>query len=92
MKVIAIVEPGATLTPEELTDFLLPRMPRFMVPRYVEFVSELPKTEATLRVQKYLLHNNALNDANVGSRKGRRRLSSLNLVTDASRKKGDEGC
>ncbi len=63
VKVLVVVEPGTTLPPEELTDFLLQRMPRFMVPRYVEFVSELPKTEATLRIQKYLLHENALNDA-----------------------------
>ena len=30
----------------------IPRMPKFMVPRYVEFVDALPKTEATMRTQK----------------------------------------
>jgi crotonobetaine/carnitine-CoA ligase len=34
-----------------------------MVPRYVELVAEFPKTEATLRVRKYLLRENARNDA-----------------------------
>jgi carnitine-CoA ligase len=27
-------------------------MTRFMIPRYIEFVNELPKTQATLRVIK----------------------------------------
>jgi carnitine-CoA ligase len=34
-----------------------------MVPRYIEFVAEIPKTDATLRVKKYLLRENALNEA-----------------------------
>jgi crotonobetaine/carnitine-CoA ligase len=38
-------------------------MPRFMVPRYVEFVAALPKTEATMRTQKVKLRDEALNDA-----------------------------
>ena len=38
-------------------------MPKFMVPRYVEFVAELPKTEGTLRTRKFELRNAALNDA-----------------------------
>jgi crotonobetaine/carnitine-CoA ligase len=62
VKVVVVTQPDATLTPEALIEFLVPRMPRFMVPRYVEFVPELEKTEATLRVKKYLLRENALND------------------------------
>ncbi len=52
VKVAAVLRPGAELTPEEFVEFLVPRMPRFAVPRYVEFVDELPKTQATQRVQK----------------------------------------
>jgi crotonobetaine/carnitine-CoA ligase len=36
-------------------------MPRFMVPRYVEFTGDLPKTEATQRVKKNLLRADPLN-------------------------------
>ena len=51
------------MTHEELIEFLVPRMPKFMVPRYVEFVAELPKTEGTLRTRKFELRSAALNDA-----------------------------
>jgi carnitine-CoA ligase len=63
IKVHVVVKPGETLTPEELIHFLIPRVPRFMVPRYVEFVEAFPKTEATLRIRKHLLRDGALNDA-----------------------------
>jgi crotonobetaine/carnitine-CoA ligase len=62
IKVLVVAKPGADLSPEELIQFLIGRVPRFMVPRYLEFVSEFPKTEATLRVRKYLLREDALND------------------------------
>ncbi len=62
MKVIVVLHPGATLLPEDLITFLIPRMPRFMIPRYVEFVEELAKTDSTQRTQKFALRENALND------------------------------
>jgi crotonobetaine/carnitine-CoA ligase len=55
IKVCVIARAGATPSPGALLDELALRMPRFMVPRYVEFVDELPRTEATLRVQKMKL-------------------------------------
>ena len=42
--------------------FLEPRMPSFMVPRYVEFVDALPKTEATMRTQKVKLRESGLTE------------------------------
>jgi crotonobetaine/carnitine-CoA ligase len=54
IKVCVVLRPGATLAPEELARFVNETAPYFFVPRYVEFVSELPRTP-TLRVQKYLL-------------------------------------
>jgi len=36
-------------------------MPRFMVPRYLEIVDDLPRTEATLRVQKIKLRERPFN-------------------------------
>ncbi len=62
VKVIVVLAPGATLLPEDLITFLIPRMPRFMIPRYVEFVEEVAKTDSTQRTQKFALRENALND------------------------------
>jgi crotonobetaine/carnitine-CoA ligase len=50
------------LGPDELVTWLEPRMPKFMIPRYVEFVDRLPKTEATMRTQKVKLRDDALNE------------------------------
>ena len=44
IKICVVVQAGEELAPEELIEFLVPRMPRFMVPRYVELVDALPKT------------------------------------------------
>jgi carnitine-CoA ligase len=48
----AVRRPGSAMTPQELYADLESRVARFMVPRYIEFVDQLPKTEATLRVIK----------------------------------------
>jgi crotonobetaine/carnitine-CoA ligase len=63
IKVLVVSQPEADVQPDDLIRFLIPRLPRFMVPRYVEIVRELPKTDATLRVKKYLLRDNPINDA-----------------------------
>ena len=47
-----VPKPGSGLTPEALLRELIPRTSRFMVPRYVEFVDALPRTDATRRVKK----------------------------------------
>jgi crotonobetaine/carnitine-CoA ligase len=52
LKVFLVVKEGEKLAPEELCEFLGARVARFMVPRFVEIVAELPKTEATLRIKK----------------------------------------
>jgi crotonobetaine/carnitine-CoA ligase len=52
IKICVVVQPGETLDPSELIEFLTPRMPRFMIPRYVEVIDGLPKTEATFRTRK----------------------------------------
>jgi crotonobetaine/carnitine-CoA ligase len=62
VKVCVVPHPGRTLDPRELVEFLIPRMPRFMVPRYVEVVDALPKTEATARVRKAELRRQPLNE------------------------------
>jgi crotonobetaine/carnitine-CoA ligase len=62
IKICVVRRPDAELTPRELIEFLIPRMPRYMVPRFVELVPSLPKTEATLRVQKAKLRERPLNE------------------------------
>ncbi len=42
--VAVVLKPGETMTPEELLDFCQDKMAHFMVPRYVEFMLQLPKS------------------------------------------------
>ena len=49
---VVVPRAGSALTPQDLCLELIPRMPRFMVPRYIKFVDELPRTDATRRVKK----------------------------------------
>jgi crotonobetaine/carnitine-CoA ligase len=44
VKVVVVRSEGSSLTPEALTDYLVERMPRHWVPRFIEFASELPRT------------------------------------------------
>ncbi len=48
------LKPGETLSPEALLDFAQERMAYFMVPRYVRFMDQMPKTP-TEKVQKAVL-------------------------------------
>ena len=57
-----VLEPGEALTPEELIDHCRPLLPYFAVPRYVEFVSELPLTENG-KVRKQVLRERGLTPA-----------------------------
>jgi crotonobetaine/carnitine-CoA ligase len=50
---------GETLMHEEVVRFAADHMSYFMVPRYVEFIEALPKTE-TEKVQKYELKADAI--------------------------------
>jgi len=54
VKANVVLKPGENLSPENLTKFCNERMAYFAVPRYLEFVSELPKTP-TNRIEKYKL-------------------------------------
>ena len=47
---------GSTLTERALAEFCAPRLARFAVPRFIEFVDELPTTENG-KVQKYKLRD-----------------------------------
>ena len=52
IKILIVVKPERAFDPRGLIEFLIPRMPRFMIPRYVEVVDELPKTIGTARTKK----------------------------------------
>jgi carnitine-CoA ligase len=46
VKVVVVLEPGATLDPAELTEYLAARMPAYWVPRFIEYLDQLPRTES----------------------------------------------
>jgi crotonobetaine/carnitine-CoA ligase len=54
VKANVVLKEDQTLPPERLIEFCNERMAHFAVPRYVEFVTELPKTP-TNRIEKYRL-------------------------------------
>jgi crotonobetaine/carnitine-CoA ligase len=54
VKLTVVLRPGTTLEPDELVAYCEDRLPKFMVPRYVEFVDALPRTP-TDKVAKYRL-------------------------------------
>lgn len=56
IKAVIVVREGQHVDPVELTSFLIGRLPYFMVPRYLEFAAELPKTP-TQKVHKHLLRD-----------------------------------
>ena len=54
LKVCVVLKPGESATAEEIARFVNDNAPYFFVPRYIEFVTELPQTP-TGRVQKFKL-------------------------------------
>lgn len=60
--IVVVARSDETCDPAELIRFCADRMAAFMVPRYVMFRDELPKT-ATQRVQKYLLRGEGIDTA-----------------------------
>jgi len=57
--IVVVRKTGMKVSPEELIEFLEPRMPHFMVPRFIRFVEALPKT-GTERVQKNKLREEGI--------------------------------
>jgi crotonobetaine/carnitine-CoA ligase len=56
-----VLRQGAQPDPAEITEFLQGRLAYFAVPRYIEFVPELPKTENG-KVKKYLLRERGVGE------------------------------
>ncbi len=51
--------PGSTITESALSEFCRPRLARFAIPRFIEFVDALPTTENG-KVQKYKLRDRGI--------------------------------
>jgi crotonobetaine/carnitine-CoA ligase len=56
-----VLKPGCRLDPLELMAFCEPRMPYFAIPRFLDFVKELPRTENG-KVQKFKLRERGPGD------------------------------
>jgi carnitine-CoA ligase len=56
-----VKKPGSALTEADLVRYCTPCLPYFAVPRYVEFVDELPVTENG-KIQKYKLRERGVGD------------------------------
>lgn len=52
---------GEHITASDLIHFLIPRMPYFMVPRFVRMMDDLPKTP-TQKIEKHLLRRSGLTE------------------------------
>jgi crotonobetaine/carnitine-CoA ligase len=50
IKVVVSIKSGAELSPSDLIIWCESRFPRFMIPRYIQFVDELKKTEQTKKI------------------------------------------
>jgi crotonobetaine/carnitine-CoA ligase len=55
VKIVVIPKEGREIKPEELVAYCDERMAYFMVPRYIEFVEDIPRTGASQRPVKGLL-------------------------------------
>ena len=59
VRCVIVRRAGSTLTEPALVDWLASRMPHFMMPRYVEFVTDMPRT-GSRKVEKYKLSADGL--------------------------------
>jgi len=49
-----ILKPGETMTPEELLDFIQDKLAYFQVPRFIDFLDELPKSKVHRIMKRFL--------------------------------------
>lgn len=62
VKAVIVSSAAVPPAPEELFRFFATSLPYFAIPRYVEFVDELPVTAATGRVRKQVLRERGVTD------------------------------
>jgi fatty-acyl-CoA synthase len=68
-KAFIVLRQGERMMEKEVFEFLQGKVAKYKIPKYVEFVHELPKT-ASGKIQKFLLKRNLLSDAAPGQRTG----------------------
>ncbi len=59
--VSVVLKPGESMTPEELLDYCQGKMAYFMVPRFIDFIDALPKSEVH-RTLKQVLKDNGVTE------------------------------
>ena len=62
VKVCVRLKEGQSLTPKELMEWCQVRMAYYMVPRYLEFMDDFPKTP-NQKIEKYKLRDAGVNEA-----------------------------
>jgi len=72
--VAVVLRPGERLTAEELLDFCRGRMADFMIPRFVDFVEKLPKSEVH-RIMKRFLKDRGVTETTYDREKAGYRIS-----------------
>ena len=60
--VAVVLKPGENMTPEELLDFCRDKMADFMIPRFIDFIEKLPKSEVH-RIMKRFLKDRGVTEA-----------------------------
>jgi crotonobetaine/carnitine-CoA ligase len=61
--VVCVVTDREQFSPRALIDWLEPRMPRFMLPRYVDVMDDLPRNQTSMRVLKFELRERGVADS-----------------------------
>ena len=54
VKAFVVLKPGESLSARALFEFSAEKLPFFMVPKYIEFLAEIPKT-ANQKAQRFVL-------------------------------------
>jgi crotonobetaine/carnitine-CoA ligase len=72
--VAVVLKPGEGLTAEELLDFCRGKMADFMIPRFVDFVEKLPKSEVH-RIMKRFLKDRGVTETTYDREKAGYRIS-----------------
>lgn len=62
-KIYVQLHEGKSMEPADLLDYCQTKLARFMIPRYVEFVQEFPRTLGTEKIQKEVLKKRGIGDA-----------------------------
>jgi len=52
--VSVVLKPGEKMTPEELLDYCQDKMASFMIPRFINFIEALPKSEVHRTLKQVL--------------------------------------